>query len=165
MFAHQYEGVKPDMVIIGKALSGGYYPVSAVLSNKEVLGVFNPGDHGSTFGGNPLGAAIAREALQILTDEKLIEKSNELGKYFREKLSEVGSHHVKEIRGKGLMIAIEFTREAELVQKELIKRGFIVAKRSGHEVLRIDPALTIKEKDTDAFIHSLDEIITYISMK
>jgi ornithine--oxo-acid transaminase len=86
MFAHYYEGIDPDMIVIGKALSGGFYPVSAVLSSKEILGVFNPGDHGSTFGGNPLGCAVSKTALDVILDEHLVEKSYEMGAYLIQKL-------------------------------------------------------------------------------
>ena len=121
LFAFQYEDVNPDAVIIGKALSGGCYPVSAVLASKEVLGVFNPGDHGSTFGGNPLGAAIAIEALNVLIDEKLIENSFELGNYFRDGLKKIGSKHVKEIRGKGLFIGVELQPKQKALE-DSVKR-------------------------------------------
>src|SRR5208283_571798 len=100
LFAFEHEGVRPDAVITGKALSGGFYPVSAVLASKEVLGVFHPGDHGSTFGGNPLGCAVARAALRVLVEEKLIERSAELGAYFLDKLQALRSPHIKEVRGK-----------------------------------------------------------------
>ena len=113
LFAFNYDEVKPDAVIIGKALSGGFYPVSAVLASKEVLGVFNPGEHGSTFGGNPLGAAVACEALTVLEEEKLIEKSFELGNYFMDKLRAIPSKHVKEVRGRGLFIGVELIPEAK----------------------------------------------------
>ena len=98
LFAYEYEGIKPDVVIIGKALGGGAYPISAVLSSKEILGVFKPGDHGSTFGGNPLACAVAREALKVIIDEKLPERSFELGKYLLEKLRNINSKHIKELR-------------------------------------------------------------------
>ena len=104
LFASDHDGVVPDVYILGKALSGGFYPVSAVVASRDVLGVFQPGDHGSTFGGNPLGCAVAREALNILVEEKLIEKADELGSYFMEALLDIHSPKVKEIRGKGLLI-------------------------------------------------------------
>ena len=99
LFTYMHEGIRPDLVIIGKALSGGFYPVSAVLSSKEVLGVFKPGDHGSTFGGNPLACAIARAALRVLVDEKMVENSAALGKYFLDSLREIESPCIKEVRG------------------------------------------------------------------
>ena len=99
LFASQYEDVRPDMIIIGKALGGGFYPVSAVLADEPVMGLFTPGEHGSTFGGNPLAAAVAREAIKVIREENLVEKSAAMGEYFMEQLMEIPSVHVKEIRG------------------------------------------------------------------
>jgi ornithine--oxo-acid transaminase len=107
LFACEWENVRPDVAIIGKALSGGLYPVSAVLASREVLGVFKPGDHGSTFGGNPLACAVAREALRVIVDEKLCERSAELGEYFKGRLQRIESPHVQEVRGRGLFIGVE----------------------------------------------------------
>jgi ornithine--oxo-acid transaminase len=112
LFAYEHEGIRPDIVIIGKALSGGMYPVSAILADDEVMGVFNPGEHGSTYGGNPLGAAVAREAMKVLVDEDMVQLSADNGAYFLEQLQAVNSRHVKEIRGRGLWIAIELNDEA-----------------------------------------------------
>jgi ornithine--oxo-acid transaminase len=151
LFAHQYDNIKPDMVIIGKALSGGCYPVSAVLSRKEILGVFNPGDHGSTFGGNPLGAAVARESLKVLIEEKLIENSRDLGEYFLNKLLEIKSKHIKEVRGRGLFIGIELFPEAKGARrfcKTLMTRG-ILCKETHDNVIRIAPPLVITKAEID----------------
>ena len=151
LFAHQYDDIKPDMVIIGKALSGGCYPVSAVLSGKEILGVFNPGDHGSTFGGNPLGAAVARESLKVLIEEKLIDNSRDLGEYFLNKLLEIKSKHIKEVRGRGLFIGIELFPEANGARrfcKSLMKRG-ILCKETHDNVIRIAPPLVITKAEID----------------
>ena len=112
LFAYEHEGIRPDIVIIGKALSGGMYPVSAILADDEVMEVFHPGEHGSTYGGNPLGAAVAREALRVLVDEDMVRLSAENGAYFLDKLSVIESKHVKQIRGRGLWIAIELNDEA-----------------------------------------------------
>ena len=112
LFAYEHENIVPDVVIVGKALSGGFYPVSAVLSSRRVLGVFRPGDHGSTFGGNPLGCAVARTALRVLVEEKMVENSAELGGYFRQELRKLQSPLIKEIRGRGLWIGIELTTAA-----------------------------------------------------
>lgn len=161
LFAYQYEEIRPDVVIIGKALSGGCYPVSAVLSDKEVLGVFNPGDHGSTFGGNPLGAAIARESLKVLVDEKLVENSFELGNYFREKLNEVKSAHVKEIRGRGLFIGVELHPEAGGARRfceALMKRG-VLCKETHSHVIRFAPPLVITKEEIDWAISHVSDVL------
>ncbi|HEY1730096.1 MAG TPA: ornithine--oxo-acid transaminase [Terriglobales bacterium] len=151
LFAYMHEGVRPDMVIVGKALSGGFYPVSAVLSSKEVLGVFHPGDHGSTFGGNPLGCAVARAALQVLIDENLIERSAELGDYFLAKLKTMRSPHLCEVRGKGLWIGIELDVPARAYCEDLKALG-ILCKETHDHVIRIAPPLTItREEITWAF--------------
>ena len=161
LFAFEYEEIKPDVVIIGKALSGGCYPVSAVLSNKEVLGVFNPGDHGSTFGGNPLGAAIARESIKVIVEEKLVEKSFELGNYFRNKLKEINSRHVKEVRGKGLFIGVELKPEAKGARRfceALMKEG-ILCKETHENVIRFAPPLVIKKEEIDWAIDKISKVL------
>lgn len=161
LFAHYYDDVRPDVVIIGKALSGGCYPVSAVLSDKEVLGVFNPGDHGSTFGGNPLGAAVARESLKVLIEEKLVEKSYELGFYFREQLASINSPHVKEIRGKGLFIGVELKTEsggARRFCEALMKRG-ILCKETHSHVIRFAPPLVITKEEIDWAMTHIKEVL------
>jgi len=151
LFAYMHEDVRPDMVIVGKALSGGFYPVSAVLSSKEVLGVFHPGDHGSTFGGNPLGCAVARAALQVLIDEKLVDRSAELGDYFLTKLKTLRSPHLRDVRGIGLWIAIELDVAARPYCEALKTLG-ILCKETHDHVIRIAPPLTItKEEITWAF--------------
>ena len=161
LFAYEYEDIKPDAVIIGKALSGGCYPVSAVLSNKEILGVFNPGDHGSTFGGNPLAAAIARESIKVLVEENLVEKSFELGNYFREKLRNINSSHVKEVRGKGLFIGVELKQEAKGARRfceALMKEG-ILCKETHENVIRFAPPLVIKKEEIDWAIERIDKVL------
>ncbi len=162
LFAFEYENIKPDAVIVGKALSGGFYPVSAVLSRKEILGVFNPGDHGSTFGGNPLAAAVARESLKVLIEENLVEKSFELGKYFREKLSAIKSKHVKEIRGKGLFIGVELKPEAGGARRfceALMDKG-ILCKETHENVIRFAPPLVIKKEEIDWAVKFVEEVLT-----
>ncbi len=146
LFAFEHEGIRPDMVIVGKALAGGFYPVSAVLSSKEVLGVFHPGDHGSTFGGNPLGCAAARAALQVLIDEKLIERSAELGDYFLAKLKTLRSPRLREVRGRGLWIGIELDVMARPYCEALKKLG-ILCKETHDHVIRIAPPLTITREE------------------
>jgi ornithine--oxo-acid transaminase len=161
LFAFEYEGIKPDAVIIGKALSGGCYPVSAVLSKKEVLGVFNPGDHGSTFGGNPLGAAIARESIKVIIEEKLVENSFELGNYFRKKLKEIESSHVKEIRGKGLFIGVELKPEAKGARRfcEALKEEGILCKETHENVIRFAPPLVIKQDEIDWAVERIKKVL------
>lgn len=146
LFCYEYEGVKPDMVTIGKALAGGYYPVSAVLGRKEVLGVFHPGDHGSTFGGNPLACAIARTALKVLVEEGLIERSATLGTWFLEKLKTLNNPHIKEIRGRGLMIGIELDTKARPYCEALQTEG-LLCKETHDNVLRLSPPLVVSEED------------------
>jgi ornithine--oxo-acid transaminase len=146
LFAYMHEGITPDVVIVGKALSGGFYPVSAVLASKEVLGVFQPGDHGSTFGGNPLACAIARSALRVLVDEKLIQRSAELGDYFLTKLKTLKSPHIREVRGKGLWIGIELDVAARPYCEALKKHG-ILCKETHERVIRIAPPLVITRED------------------
>lgn len=162
LFAYEYDGIRPDMVTIGKALSGGCYPVSAVLSNKDILGVFKPGDHGSTFGGNPLGAAVAREALKVLADEKLIENSFELGNYFRGKLKEIKSNYVKEIRGKGLFIGVELKPEAKGARRfcEALKERGILCKETHENVIRFAPPLIITKDNIDWALPKIAEVLT-----
>jgi len=112
MFACDHENIRPDVLIIGKAFSGGLYPVSAVLADRNLLGLFNPDEHGSTFGGNPLGAAIARAALRVIQDENLVQNAADMGEYFTEQLAEIPSRHIKEVRGKGLLIGVELKTNA-----------------------------------------------------
>jgi ornithine--oxo-acid transaminase len=148
LFAFEHEGVRPNAVIIGKALSGGFYPVSAVLASRGVLGVFQPGDHGSTFGGNPLACAVARAALRILVDEKLIERSAELGKYFLTKLQSLHSPHIKEVRGKGLWIGVELNKLAR-PYCEALKQAGVLCKETHGSVIRIAPPLVITREEID----------------
>lgn len=165
LFAYEYEGIKPDILIVGKALSGGAYPVSAVLSSKEILGVFKPGDHGSTFGGNPLAAAIAREALKVIVDEKLPERSFELGKYFIEKLKTIQSKHIKEIRGKGLFIGIELTQEAGGARRfcEKLKEEGLLCKETHENVIRLAPPLVIEKEELDWAFEKIRKVLTEIN--
>jgi ornithine--oxo-acid transaminase len=158
LFAHQHEGVHPDLVIIGKALSGGFYPVSAVLGLKGVLGVFKPGDHGSTFGGNPLGCAVARTALRVLVEDKLIERSAELGSYFLEKLRAIRSPHVSEVRGKGLWIGIELNTLARPFCEKLMQAG-VLCKETHELVIRVAPPLTITREEIDWAIERISRCL------
>ena len=159
LFAYQHEDVRPDLVIIGKALAGGFYPVSAVLGSKEVLGVFHPGDHGSTFGGNPLGCAVARTALRVLMEEKLIERSAGLGTYFLRKLKEITSPYVREIRGKGLWIGIELNQPARPFCEKLMQLG-ILCKETHDTVIRIGPPLIITREEIDWALQRIAKVLT-----
>src|SRR6266508_2800522 len=149
LFACDYEDVRPDVLIIGKALSGGFYPVSAVLADKALLGLFTPGEHGSTFGGNPLAAAVARASLRVIRDEKLAENSQKLGEYFMEQLAEIPSTHVKEVRGRGLLIGVELKPEARGARRfcEALQQKGILAKETHDNVIRFAPPLVI-DKET-----------------
>ncbi len=162
LFAYMHEKVCPDMVTIGKALSGGCYAVSAVLGSKEVLGVFNPGDHGSTFGGNPLGAAVAREAVKVLVEENLIEKSDELGRYFIDQLRTIPSSHIKEVRGKGLFIGVELKPEAGGARRfcEALMGKGILCKETHENVIRFAPPLVIKKEEIDWALEHIGEVLT-----
>ncbi len=148
LFAYMHEIAKPDVLIVGKALSGGFYPVSAVLASKEVLGVFHPGDHGSTFGGNPLACAVARTALRVLVEEQLVERSAELGAYFLNRLRTMRSPDLKEVRGQGLWIGIELHSPARPYCEALKDEG-ILCKETHDKVIRIAPPLTITREEID----------------
>ncbi len=151
LFAAHHDNVRPDMIIIGKALSGGFYPVSAVLADEEIMGLFQPGEHGSTFGGNPLGAAVARAALAVLVEENLIQNAETLGNYFIQQLKEIPSDHIKEIRGKGLLIGIELKPEARGARRfcEVLKQKGILAKETHDNVIRFAPPLVIDKETID----------------
>jgi ornithine--oxo-acid transaminase len=156
-FAHQWEGVRPDMVVIGKALSGGYYPISAVLADPEVLGVFKPGDHGSTFGGNPLACAVARAALQVLVDEQLVERSEELGRYFLDRLRTLRSPEIKDVRGRGLWIGIELRGKARPYCERLKELGMLCKETHDH-VIRLAPPLVITRDEIDWAFDRLQQV-------
>ena len=151
LFAFQHENVRPDVVIIGKALAGGFYPVSAILADDEVMGVFNPGDHGSTFGGNPLACAVARAALRVLVDENLIDRSAELGVYFMDKLKTISSPHIKEVRGRGLWIGVELVPEAGGARRfcEALGHKGLLCKETHEDTIRFAPPLCIERDDLD----------------
>jgi ornithine--oxo-acid transaminase len=158
LFAYMHEGVKPDVVIIGKALAGGFYPVSAVLASKEILAVFQPGDHGSTFGGNPLGCAVARTALRVLVEERMVERSAELGAYFLERLKTLHSRDLKEVRGKGLWIGIELHSPARPYCEALKQEGLLCKETHDH-VIRIAPPLVIKREEIDWAFERIRKVV------
>ena len=161
-FACDHEQVQPDVMILGKALSGGFYPVSAVLSNRKVLGVFRPGDHGSTFGGNPLAAAIARTALAVLQDEGLIENAARMGDYFITRLRAIDSPYVKEVRGKGLLVGVELKPEAGGARRfsEALMEEGILAKDTHETVIRFAPPLTITQETLDWALERIEKVLT-----
>jgi ornithine--oxo-acid transaminase len=161
MLAEEHEEVEADLTLIGKALSGGFYPVSAVLSNKEVLGVFQPGDHGSTFGGNPLGCAVARMAVKVLVEEGMIENAAVMGDYLLGRLRRIESPHIKEVRGKGLMIGMELHEEAGGARRfceALMTRG-LLCKETHKHVIRFAPPLIIQKEDIDHAVERVEDVL------
>jgi len=159
LFAYMHEGITPDVVIAGKALSGGFYPVSVVMSSREVLGVFRPGDHGSTFGGNPLACAVARAALRVIVDERLAERSAELGAYALTRLQTMRSDRVREVRGRGLWLAIELNVPARPICEALRDRG-VLCKETHETVIRIAPPLVISREDLDWGLTQIEGVLS-----
>jgi ornithine--oxo-acid transaminase len=161
MFCFQHEGIKPDILIVGKALGGGLYPVSAALSSRKIMSVFTPGSHGSTFGGNPLAAAIAEESLNVLLDEKLAQRSTEMGRYFVKQLAGLKTNKIKEIRSKGLLIGVEFRlKPGETVRpicEKLMQRG-VLAKDTHEKTIRFAPPLVISGKEIDWAMARIKEV-------
>jgi len=151
MLAEEHEGIEADVTLVGKALSGGFYPVSAVLSNSEVLGVLKPGEHGSTFGGNPLACAIAREALKVLVEEGMVENAVAMGEMFMERLRSIRSNKIREVRGRGLMLAVELHPEAGGARRycEALRFKGLLAKDTHEDTIRIAPPLVIKPAEVD----------------
>lgn len=158
MFACDHEGVRPDIMTIGKALSGGFYPVSAVLTDQDVLGLFRPGDHGSTFGGNPLGSAIGRAALGVIRDEQLIERSRQLGAYFKGRLERIESPYVELVRGKGLFIGVVLNTPARRFCEALRDRG-ILCKETHETVIRFAPPLVISKEEIDWALEHIEAVL------
>ena len=162
LLAEEHDGVEADVTLIGKALSGGFYPISAVLSNSEVLGVFMPGDHGSTFGGNPLACAVARTAIKVLIEENMIENAAKVGGYFQSRLKAIKSPHIKEVRGKGLLIGVELFPQAGGARRfceQLIKAG-ILCKETHDHVIRLTPPLIISQEDIDWALERIEPVLT-----
>ena len=161
LLAEEHEGIEADVTLIGKALSGGFYPVSAVLSNSEVLGVLKPGQHGSTFGGNPLACAIARAALKALTEEGMIENSAKMGERFQKGLTDIRSNIIKEVRGRGLMLAVELVPEAGGARKycEALKQLGILAKDTHGDTIRIAPPLVITAEQVDWAVEQFAKVL------
>jgi ornithine--oxo-acid transaminase len=158
LFAYMHEGITPDVLIVGKAIAGGFYPVSAILSSNEILGVYHPGDHGSTFGGNPLGCAVARTALRVLIEEKMVERSAEMGAYFLKRLQSLRSPALKEVRGRGLWIGIELNGLARPYCEALKEEG-ILCKETHDHVIRIAPPLIITREEIDWAFDRIAKVI------
>jgi ornithine--oxo-acid transaminase len=161
LFACDHEGVKPDMIIIGKALSGGFYPVSAVLSSAAIMDLFRPGEHGSTFGGNPLGAAVARTALKVLTEEGLIENAACMGEYFSDQLAEMPQKNIQEIRARGLLIGVQMKTSAGIARPycEALQEKGILAKETHESTIRFAPPLIIEKETIDWAMTHIREVL------
>jgi ornithine--oxo-acid transaminase len=162
LFAYQHEkDIKPDMLIIGKALSGGFYPVSAVVSTKEIMDVFKPGTHGSTFGGNPLACAIACEALDVITDDNLADRSAELGEYLMDLLLSIDPKNIKEIRGKGLWVGIELKKEAGGARRfcEALMNEGLLCKETHEHVIRLAPPLVITKEEINWAFSKIEKVL------
>jgi ornithine--oxo-acid transaminase len=160
-FAEEHEGIVSDITLVGKALSGGVYPISAVLSNRETLGVFQPGDHGSTYGGNPLACAVAREALRVLVEERMVENAATLGAHVLARLQAIRSPHVREVRGRGLMIGIELHHSAGGARRyceALMRRGLLCKDTHGH-IIRIAPPLVLQRDEADWMVDQLEAVL------
>jgi ornithine--oxo-acid transaminase len=161
LFASDYEQVRPDIMVIGKALSGGFYPVSAILADSHLLDLFTPGEHGSTFGGNPLAAAVARAALRVITEEHLIENAAVVGAYFQDQLAEISSPHIKEVRGKGLLIGVELKPQAGGARRfcEALMQSGILAKETHTHIIRFAPPLIIDQATIDWALPSIRDVL------
>lgn len=158
MFACDWEEVEPDMLILGKALGGGVFPISCVVANSDVLGVFNPGSHGSTFGGNPLACAVSIAALDVIEEEKLSERSLELGQYFLDQLKTINNPSIKEVRGKGLFIGVELTEEARPYCERLKEDG-LLCKETHDTVIRFAPPLVISKEEIDWAVEKIRKVL------
>jgi ornithine--oxo-acid transaminase len=158
MFACEWEALEPDMYILGKALGGGVFPISCVVANKDILGVFNPGSHGSTFGGNPLACAVSLASLDVLIDEKLAERSLEMGEYFIRKLKEINNPKIKEVRGRGLFIGVELTEPARIYCEQLKEQG-LLCKETHDTVIRFAPPLIITKEELDWALERIQNVL------
>ncbi|WP_026567929.1 ornithine--oxo-acid transaminase [Bacillus sp. UNC41MFS5] len=158
MFACEWEGIEPDMYILGKALGGGVFPISCVVADKDILGVFNPGSHGSTFGGNPMACAVSIAALDVLVDEKLAEKSLELGEYFLNKLKEIKNPIIKDIRGRGLFIGVELSQPARKYCEQLKEQG-LLCKETHDTVIRFAPPLIISKDELNWALERINNVL------
>lgn len=159
LFAYEYENATPDILILGKALGGGFYPISAICADDEIMDVFTPGDHGSTFGGNPLACAVAHTALQVIIKEQLADQAEALGKYFMNKLRLIKSPYIKEIRGKGLLIGVVLSQKARPFCEALMQEG-ILAKETHDYVIRFAPPLIIEKEDIDWALERIKKVLS-----
>lgn len=157
LFAYEWEGITPDILILGKALGGGVFPISAVIANKDILGVFNPGSHGSTFGGNPLACAVSIAALDVIEEEQLTKRSLELGEYFQSELKKIDNPVIKEVRGRGLFIGVELTEAARPYCEQLAARK-VLCKETHDTVIRFAPPLIISDEDLDWAIEQIKAV-------
>ena len=162
LLAEEHDGIEADLTIVGKALAGGFYPISAVMSNTEVMDVLQPGEHGSTFGGNPLACAVARTALQVLIEEGMIENASEVGAYFLYGLEQINNPLIKEIRGQGLMIGMELYPEAGGARRycEELKQKGLLCKETHDHVIRFAPPLVITKADIDWALNIIEDVFT-----
>jgi ornithine--oxo-acid transaminase len=162
LLAEEHEGIEADLTLIGKALSGGFYPISAVLSNREVMDVLRPGEHGSTFGGNPLACAVARSALKVLVEEHMIENAAAMGDYFLTNLSSIRAPHIKEVRGRGLMLAVELMPDAGGARKyceKLMSMG-LLCKETHQDTIRFAPPLVVTRDEIDWALDRIEPVLT-----
>jgi ornithine--oxo-acid transaminase len=161
LFASEHEKVRPDIMIIGKALAGGFYPVSAILADSPLMDLFHPGEHGSTFGGNPLAAAVARAALRVIKDENLVQNAADMGEYFMENLVEINSPHIREVRGKGLLIGVELKPSAGGARRfcEALQAQGLLAKETHEDTIRFAPPLIIDRPTIDWALSQIREVL------
>ncbi|MDE2806576.1 MAG: ornithine--oxo-acid transaminase [Gemmatimonadota bacterium] len=162
LFCCDWEGVRPDVLVVGKALGGGVYPVSAVIADAEFMDIFRPGDHGSTFGGNPLGAAVGRASLRVIIDDDLSRRSDELGSWFMDRLRRIDSPHVEEVRGKGLLIGVVIRKSSGSARPfcEALQDRGILAKETHHQVVRFAPPLTVERDDLEAALAEIEAVLS-----
>ena len=162
LFAYEHEEIRPDVVIVGKALSGGFYPISGILADDAVMDVFHPGDHGSTYGGNPMAAAVGRAALRVLFQERMIESSARLGIYLLDRLRAIPSPHVREVRGRGLWVAIELHPQAGGARRfcEALMGEGLLCKETHDDVIRIAPPLIVQQEELDWAIERIARVLT-----
>lgn len=161
LFCGDWDDTRGDVLIVGKALGGGVYPVSAILADREVMDVFSPGDHGSTFGGNPLGAAVGSASLRVILDERLPDRAQELGAWFMDRLRDIDSPHVREVRGRGLMVGVVIREESGTARpfcEALMERG-ILAKETHHQVIRFAPPLVVTREILEEALESIEPVV------